>query len=122
MLSKELTKKEKQIMEIFWKSDKPISAAEINELDKSLNKNTIQAVLRKLLSYNLIEVKDIGYSGTVLTRLYVANISQEKFIAESLSDKSFKKLISNFIENSKDSEELEELENLIQKKKNQLKR
>ncbi len=43
-----LTKRERQIMNIFWNSDKPLSANDIAVQQQDLSKNTIQAVVRKL--------------------------------------------------------------------------
>ncbi|MGX7199997.1 BlaI/MecI/CopY family transcriptional regulator [Enterococcus nangangensis] len=118
----ELTKKERQIMNIFWNENKSLSANNIILLDSSLSKNTVQAVLRKLLKYKLIHVVDIGYSGTVLTRLYEARISQEEFVAELLTDDAFKNLLANYIENTDDNTELDMLDRLIQEKKQKLKK
>ena len=80
-----LTKRERQIMNIFWNAEKPLSANDIAVQQQDLSKNTIQAVVRKLKNHDLLKVADIGYSGTVLTRLYSPNVSQEDFLAAELS-------------------------------------
>ena len=97
-----LTKRERQIMNIFWNSDKPLSANDIAVQQQDLSKNTIQAVVRKLKNHDLLKVADIGYSGTVLTRLYSPNVTQEDFLAAELSDQSLLNLITNFIETNKE--------------------
>lgn len=117
-----LTKRERQIMNIFWNSDKPLSANDIAVQQQDLSKNTIQAVVRKLKNHDLLKVADIGYSGTVLTRLYSPNVTQEDFLAAELSDQSLLNLITNFIEINKDIDTLNNLEKMITERQGELKK
>lgn len=117
-----LTKRERQIMNIFWNSDKPLSANDIAIQQQDLSKNTIQAVVRKLKNHDLLKVADIGYSGTVLTRLYSPNVTQEDFLAAELSDQSLLNLITNFIETNKDIDTLNNLEKMITERQGELKK
>lgn len=116
-----LTKRERQIMNIFWNADKPLSANDIALQQKDLSKNTIQAVVRKLKNHDLLKVADIGYSGTVLTRLYAPNVSQEDFLAAELSDQSILNLVANFIETNKSLDTLQDLEQIIKDRQEKLK-
>ncbi len=50
-----------------------------------LTMNTVQAVLRKLLNNNFIEVADIVYSGTVLSRSYRDAISQTEYTLQKMT-------------------------------------
>ena len=117
-----LTKRERQIMNIFWNSDKPLSANDIAVQQQDLSKNTIQAVVRKLKNHDLLKVADIGYSGTVLTRLYSPNVTQEDFLAAELSDQSLLNLITTFIETNKDIDTLNNLEKMITERQGELKK
>lgn len=58
--------------------------------------NTVQAVLRKLLKNKLVEIAEIVYSGTVLTRSYKPIISQEDFLLHKMTSEyqSLRKKIS----------------------------
>ena len=115
-----LTKRERQIMNIFWNAEKPLSANDIAVQQQDLSKNTIQAVVRKLKNHDLLKVADIGYSGTVFTRLYAPNVTQEDFLAAELSDQSLLNLITNFIETNKEIDTLNELEKLIKDRQGEL--
>ena len=53
-----LTSREVDIMNILWTSGKPLIASEIADCRPDLTINTVQAVLRKLLKYQLVEVAD----------------------------------------------------------------
>jgi len=69
-----------------------------------------------------LKVADIGYSGTVLTRLYSPNVTQEDFLAAELSDQSLLNLITNFIETNKDIDTLNNLEKMIIERQGELKK
>ena len=91
-----LTSREVDIMNILWTSGKPLIASEIADCRPDLTINTVQAVLRKLLKYQLVEVADIVYSGTVLSRSYRPTITSEEFaVHEVTSDYlAFEKTLS----------------------------
>lgn len=72
-----LTSREIDILNILWENEKPLIASEIADARSDLTINTVQAVLRKLLKYQLVEVADIVYSGTVLSRSYRPTITSE---------------------------------------------
>ncbi|MCI8489957.1 MAG: BlaI/MecI/CopY family transcriptional regulator [Lachnospiraceae bacterium] len=74
-----LTRRDKDILHILWNSDESMTAAQIVSGGKGLTMNTVQAVLRKLLKSNLIEVDKIVYSGTVLSRSYRPVMSEADF-------------------------------------------
>ena len=48
---KNLTKKEEQIMEILWESEKALSARDIQNQSNDLSIFTVQQVLQRLLKY-----------------------------------------------------------------------
>lgn len=75
-----LTRRDMDVLNILWESDEPKTATMISKAGDGLTMNTTQAVLRKLLKNNLIEIADIVYSGTVLTRSYKSIICQEEFL------------------------------------------
>lgn len=73
------TQRDLDVMTILWNSEVSMKALDIAEASPDLNINTVQAVLRKLLKNGFIEVGDIVYSGTVLSRAYRPKISQNDF-------------------------------------------
>lgn len=129
-----LTRREFDIMNILWQSESALVASEIARRGEKLTVNTVQAILRNLLKRNLIEIDQIVYSGTVLTRSYKPTISAEEFemnhLVDSLSKLSGNPLatthfIAALLEQEKDSdkllEEIEQLEELLQEKRQSLK-
>lgn len=124
-MKKRITKKQLEIMKILWSSDKPLIASEILKKNDSLNINTVQACLRALVNKQFIKVADIVYSGTVLTRSYTPLVSREDFLGTACQDIIGKAKVSSLIASLIDTEtnlsELEELEKLIEQKKEELK-
>ena len=127
-----LTSREVDIMNILWASEKPLIASEIADSRLDLTVNTVQAVLRKLLKYQLIEVADIVYSGTVLSRSYRPTITSEEFaLHEVTSDylafqKTLSKplLVSALFDTEKDPvktrETIDELQKMLDEYKKKL--
>ena len=74
-----LTNRDLEILNTLWNSPTPLTASEIFKINTDTTMNTIQAVLRKLLRNEFIEVADIVYSGTVLCRSYKPAISSNDY-------------------------------------------
>lgn len=83
--AKKITKRDLDILNILWDSSEPMTASQIVQKNSELTMNTVQAVLRKLLSEKLIEVAKIVYSGTVLSRSYQTSVSPGDFAISQLT-------------------------------------
>ncbi|MBQ7775243.1 MAG: BlaI/MecI/CopY family transcriptional regulator [Lachnospiraceae bacterium] len=80
-----LTKRERDILDILWASEDGMIASDFPKIMEGLTINTVQAVLKKLLKRELIVVKEIVYSGTVLSRKYAPAISEQDFTVASIT-------------------------------------
>ena len=119
------TRREQDVLEVLWTGEKPMTASEIVNANRELTMNTVQAVLRKLLGQKIIEVADIVYSGTVLSRSYRPLISHDEFISSQFSqylerlNKTISKpsLLKTLFDAEKDRDrvkaEIEELEQML---------
>jgi len=111
-----MTKRDLDIMNILWDSDSPKTASMIVQDSEDLTTNTVQAVLRKLLKNECIQVADIVYSGTVLTRSYKPLLSQEEFLLRKITSEymemnkkvSISSIIGSLLEAEKDTDQLKE--------------
>lgn len=122
MKIKLLTKRQNEVMSVLWNSESPLSANQICEKDEDLNMNTVQQVLQRLLKYEFIKVADIGYSNTVLTRLYVPVLSQPEYIQFLLGDnkQGLYQIASFLISNNTDKKLLKDLKKQIIEKQKEL--
>ncbi len=80
-----LSAKEKEVMSALWNSTASMTGAEICK-NNNLNINTVQAALKKLLKVGYVEVKDIVYSNTVLTRSYVSKVTPDEYASIQLEE------------------------------------
>lgn len=121
-----MSQREKDIMKILWEADTSLTASEICAKNESLSINTVQAVLKKLLKKDYIQIADIVYSGTVLTRSYVAKISSDEYatiqVRELYQFTGKKGVVSNLVSHLLDGEDNEEetiqkLEEMLEERK-----
>ncbi|WP_164507455.1 BlaI/MecI/CopY family transcriptional regulator [Lacticaseibacillus songhuajiangensis] len=107
-----LTRREEDILKVLWASDKPLAAHAVSD-QADISMNTVQSVLRKLLKAGYIKAASIGYSGTVLTREYVATLTEEEYYATVISSNALKGLVAHFINKDAKASDLDDLQQLI---------
>lgn len=121
---KGLTKRQEDVMNILWDAKEPIIASEIVKTGTDLNINTVQAALRSLIKKNYIEVAEIVYSGTVLTRSYRAIVKREEVPNETANEirKALgeEDVFARYIDEFDDSVLLTKLETIIEAKRKEL--
>ncbi len=115
-----LTKRETQIMNVLWQSDQPLSAFDILTASPDLSRNTIQIVLKKLQTIGFIEVAGFGYHKNALTRTFRPIISQTEYMGETLARSTSLEITKSFIQSVDDSQTLDELEELIKARRQEL--
>ena len=81
-----LTNREYDVLKIIYDSEKPLIASEVTTKMEGLTINTVQAVLKKLLRTEIIEVAEIVYSGTVLSRSYKVGKNAPAIIAKDFAN------------------------------------
>lgn len=112
-----LSKKEEEIMEVFWKTDGPLSAPVIKEMRPSINLNTIQTTLKKLIKKQYIAVAGVEFRKKTVAKTYEPILQQSDYIKDWLSNNGSMAMALNFVNSLADENELNELEALIQKRK-----
>ena len=121
---KGLTKRQEDVMNILWDAKEPIIASEIVKTGTDLNINTVQAALRSLIKKNYIEVAEIVYSGTVLTRSYRAIVKREEVPNETANEirKALREedVFARYINEIDDPILLAKLETIIEAKRKEL--
>lgn len=123
-----LTKSEMEIMSVMWKAGRPLSRSEILTLstDKSWQDNSIHILLNGMLKKDAIRPVGFTRSGKVWARQYEPNVTMQEYYTENLfsqtSQEEYPLLFSAMI-NCEDvtPELLDELDELLQKRKQELK-
>ena len=121
---KGLTKRQEDVMNILWDAKEPMIASEIVKAGTDLNINTVQAALRSLIKKNYIEVAEIVYSGTVLSRSYRAVVKREEVPNETANEirKALREeeVFARYINEFDDPLLLEKQETIIETKRKEL--
>lgn len=81
-----MNRRELDVLNILWKSEQPMMAADIVNTEDGLTQSTVTAVLRKLLHANLVEVAGVTHSGKVLSRTYRPTEASKDAILKNFSN------------------------------------
>lgn len=119
-----LTKKQEEVMNVLWESEKPMIASEILKMRDDFNINTVQATLRTLVKKKYIEIAGIVYSGTVLARSYKPLIKKEDFTSDiEIGIKNMlrkENLFAHYVNELDDLDTILKLDEALQNKKKEL--
>lgn len=77
-----LNPRELEVLKILHESEKALTSTEIVNSGEELTQSTVQAVLRKLLATELVEVKGVTHSGNVLSRTFSATNKSKEILTE----------------------------------------
>lgn len=79
-----LSERQLQIMKLLWQNEGGMTASELEEASGEMCTSTVRASLMALLKKKYVEVGEIVYSGTVLSRKYIPLISEEEYFNHSI--------------------------------------
>lgn len=123
MKKNKLSNRQFDVMNIFWRSQKPLIASEVFKADSELNMNTVRSVIKALLNKGFIEVCDIVHSRNVLAQQYKAVVSKESYLlslCKELEVKDSDNILVALVAAEKDRYVLDRLEEIIKETKKQL--
>ena len=107
-----LNPRELEVLKILHASEQPLTSTQIVRSGDDLTQSTVQAVLRKLMANDMIEVQGVTHSGNVLSRTFGATEKSKEILAQRFLDsyKDYKNIISirMAVEGMLDMEEDEE--------------
>lgn len=115
MNTKRLTNSEKQIMEVLWKSDVPLSSHDIilSSSDKTWKNSSVHLLLNSLLDKELIEVAGFEKRTKNYARVFKPTLSYVDYILTVLTKNSDKEkraeLLSKLIKQKNDTELLKDI-------------
>lgn len=91
-----LNPRELEVMKILHENDRALTSTEIVNCGAELTQSTVQAVLRKLLAAELVEVQGVTHSGNVLSRTFGPTEKSREVLTQKFLDdyKAFRTIIS----------------------------
>ncbi len=124
-----LTKSENEIMDLMWKEDRPLSRSEIIELtpDRTWKPASIHILLNSMLEKKAIEVAGFVQSTKNYARTFVPSVTADAYAIMQVksspvfSQESVPSLVSSLLEEVTDMDIIDQLEDLVDKRKSQLK-
>lgn len=118
-----LSNKELNVMQVLWAAGTNLSVTDFMKRDSSLNMNTVQAALRTLLRKDYIRVAGIEQHNKVFARTYLPCLTETEYMMEQFQESSLKTdaFFAALVE-KEDLETLDELEKIIARQKERLKR
>ena len=105
------------IMNVLWEEGRPLSAFEINDIAPELKMPTVRRCLELLLKENLIQVAGTSMNGKVYARNYTPLLSREDYLKGNAKSRKINALLES---DGITVEELEKLQELIDKKRAEL--
>lgn len=114
------TKKEQEVLEVFWQANRPLCVRDILDINSKLNKNTVPVVVKKLSDRGCLAVESIQKVAKTFAQYYIPTITKEEYVTQQFTKKNFQHLFANFVKKEDNVEELKQLAQLINERMNQL--
>ena len=114
-----MTKSEKQIMDLLWSVDEPLSCTEIIQMsgDKTWKDSYVHSLIKSLMKKDLVEVVSFELVSRSYARKFVPKLSKEGYcLREYLNespDNSFLKLFTAYLDRCDSADEVRALEDAI---------
>lgn len=114
-----LTKSEKQIMDLLWSVDKPLSCAEIVELsgDKTWKDSYVHSLIKSLLEKDVVKIDSFELISRSYARKFAPKVTKEEYYLreyfEENPENSMPALFAAFAKNKADKNSMEEIEEMI---------
>lgn len=124
-----LTKSEEQIMELLWNKNEPMTSSEIikNSEDKIWKDSYVHLLINSLLDKGIIQVAGFKKATKNYARTFAPSMSREDYLVLSITkskyfnDAGLPHLFSAFVAQTSDVKLIDELEQIVAKRKEELK-
>ena len=117
-----MTKSEKQIMDLLWTIDRPLSCTEIVELsgDKTWKDSYVHSLIKSLLKKDIIKIETFELISRSYARKFAPKVTKEEYYLNEYLKESPKNsmpaLMATYLEgDSADIETVRKIEQIIKK-------
>ena len=114
-----LTKSEKQIMDLLWSVDEPLSCTQIVEMsgDKTWKDSYVHSLIKSLIKKDMVEIAALELISRSYARKFSPKLNKEQYcLREYLAENpanSYVKLFAAYADASDDVEEMKQIEEII---------
>lgn len=114
-----MTKSEKQIMDLLWSIDEPLSCTEIIQMsgEKTWKDSYVHSLIKSLMKKDMVEVVSFELVSRSYARKFVPKLSKESYcLREYLNENpanSFVKLFDAYLKDYSNADELAQIGGMI---------
>ena len=114
-----MTKSEKQVMDLLWSVDRPLSCSEIVELsgDKTWKDSYVHSLLKSLMKKGVVKIESFELISRSYARKFAPCMTKEEYyLGEYLNESpenSMPSLFAAFADSDPDEETMEKIEGII---------
>lgn len=115
-----LTKSEKQIMDLLWSVDKPLSCSEIVELsgDKTWKDSYVHSLIKSLMKKNMVKIESFELISRSYARKFAPKMTKEEYYLNEYFDESpendMPSLFAAFADADPDEKTMKKIESIIE--------
>lgn len=116
-----LTKSEKQIMDLLWSVDRPLSCAEIVELsgEKTWKDSYVHSLIKSLMKKDVVQIEGFELISRSYARKFAAKLQKNEFYLreylEESPQNSMSLLMNAYLDKFASPDEVKELEAKLKK-------
>lgn len=114
-----MTKSEKQVMDLLWSVDKPLSCSEIVELsgDKTWKDSYVHSLIKSLMKKGIVKIESFELISRSYARKFAPKVTKEEYYLNEYLDENPKNkmpaLFAAFADSKADEESMKEIEQMI---------
>ena len=114
-----MTKSEKQVMDLLWSTDKPLSCSEIVELsgDKTWKDSYVHSLIKSLMKKGIVKIESFELISRSYARKFSPKVTKEEYYLNEYLDESPKNdmpaLFAAFAHTKADAETMDKIEKMI---------
>ena len=114
-----MTKSEKQVMDLLWSTDKPLSCSEIVELsgDKTWKDSYVHSLIKSLMKKGIVKIESFELISRSYARKFAPKVTKEEYYLNEYLDESpendMPALFAAFAHTKADAETMDKIEKMI---------
>ena len=114
-----MTKSEKQVMDLLWSVDKPLSCSEIVELsgDKTWKDSYVHSIIKSLMKKGIVKIESFELISRSYARKFTPKVTKEEYYLNEYFDESpendMPTLFAAFAHTKADVETMDKIEKMI---------
>ena len=114
-----MTKSEKQVMDLLWSVDKPLSCTEIVELsgDKTWKDSYVHSLIKSLMKKDIVKIEAFELISRSYARKFAPKVTKEEYYLNEYLDESpendMPALFAAFADADPDEKTMNEIEEII---------